>query len=188
MGPFSASYLSDVTDRLSGRLIRAQAILLVLLHGFAGSSQRARPKRMLQGNRGVDDKFLPRHALYHRIKKEDLISDRMNPARIRCENTSVNWSKYSKPWDATFDYPGCGVVRFMVRDLPRELPKEPNPKTKPRSFFPIHDPKPTNYAHSEIGTFTGGMRVPKPSLGKIVTKEFQNIMSNRSFVILLPRI
>lgn len=80
-------------------------------------------------------------------------------------------------------------MRFVVRDLPRELPKFPIAEsTKLRSFHPVHEPLQDNYAHSEIGTFTEGIRVPKPSLGKQVTKEFQAIMRNNSLVLLVPEV
>ena len=143
---------------------------------------------MIQGDRGIDKDFLGHHSLYHRCKLEDLAGDRMNPTRIRCDNASVNWSKYSKPWDVIFDYPGGGIVRFVVRDLPSELPTEPPQGAKLRSFSPVHDPMPDNYAHSEIGTFTEGTRVPNPNLSKTVRKEFQNIMSNRGLILLRPSV
>jgi hypothetical protein len=55
---------------------------------------------------------------------------------------------------------------------------------KLRSFFPTHEPLPDNYAHSEICTFVEGTKIQKPSLGRMVTKEFQMTMSNKS---LIPR-
>ncbi len=188
MALFSASYLIELKGHLSGKLTQYRVILRGLFLGFADFSHHPRPKRMIQGERGIDDKFCDKHNLYHRCKKEDLDGDRMNPSRIRCENTSVNWSKYSKPWDVIFDYPGYGVVRFLVRNLPTELPTERPPDAKLRSFVPVHDPKPTNYVHAEIATFTDGARVPKPSLGRMVKKEFQNLMSDRSLVILRPNL
>ena len=75
----------------------------------------------------MDDGFLPFHRLYHRCKKEDFEGDWVFGARMRYNNTSVNWSKYSKPWDVIFDHAGHGIVQFMVCQLPKELPKEPTP-------------------------------------------------------------
>jgi hypothetical protein len=168
------------------------------LRGFESSSTHKRPKHMYRNGRPIDNKFKPTDHLYHRCRKDDVFEDRMLPDRIRSRDPSVNWSKYSKPWDVIFDHPGEGIVRFIVRDLPIELPKSPpeppkNPKKsiapiKLHSFFPIHDPIEDNYSHSEIRTFKDGARVTKGSLPELAKKEFRQIMSDRSFVILKPRI
>jgi hypothetical protein len=113
------------------------------------------------------------------------------PARIRA-NCSVNWSKYSRPWDVIFDYPGCGIVQFIVCLLPKELPKEEIPAgataPQPHSFYPEHDPLPDNYPHSEIRTFRAGARVTSSHLPETVKKEFRQIMSDQSVILLNPDI
>ena len=103
----------------------------------------------------------------------------------------MNWSKYGKPWDVIFDFPGYGIAQFMVCGLPEELPMElppgrqPNPP-KPHSFFPAHIPESDNYAHCEIWTFKDGVRVPRPDLPATVKKEFRQIMSDRGVILHSP--
>jgi hypothetical protein len=57
---------------------------------------------------------------------------------IPYENLSTNWSKYSRPWDVIFDFPGYGIARLRVSDLPDNLPIEQPPGTPvlPHSFRP----------------------------------------------------
>ena len=144
--------------------------------------------RLIQGDRPVDNRFRFFHCLYYRCKREDVDGGRLLPPRIR-PNCSVNWSKYSKPWDVIFDYPGCGIVQFIVCLLPKELPKEvPVGATapQPHSFYPGHVPLPDNYPHSEIWTFRAGTRLPSPHLPETVKKEFRQIMSDQSVVLLDP--
>ena len=76
---------------------------------------------MLQRDRLPDQNFSKWHELYKRFGKEDFVEDRLIPARIPYRNSSVNWSKYSKPWDVIFEYPQMGFCRILVRNLPREL-------------------------------------------------------------------
>jgi hypothetical protein len=144
---------------------------------------------MERRGRPVDNSFRDHHGLYYRCTKEDFEDDgRLNPSRIRCDNTSVNWSKYSKPWDVIFDHPGFGIVRFLVKELPKELPKQPPKGANVRSFYPVHDPMDENYAHAEIGTFDGQKRIANPNLGKIVKTEFRMIMRDRAMLILPPKV
>src|SRR5262245_39778778 len=112
------------------------------LLGFAYSSTRVRPARMFRNGRGVDNGFLPYHQLFHRCGAEDIAEGRLIPGRIRYQNTSINWSKYSKAWDVIFDHEGCGIVQFLVRHLPRRLPMVPpnDNKTRIFTFGPVHEP------------------------------------------------
>lgn len=152
---------------------------------------------MFRRNRGPDNWFSPRDHLYRRCTREDVEGDRLIPARIQYENVSVNWSRYSKPWDVVFEHPGEGIVRFVVRDLPEELPKElppaakegkKQPPVKVHCFRPAHQPLEYNYAHSEIWTFKEGERITKVSLPVTVKKEFRQIMSDRSLILHQPQI
>src|SRR5271166_906034 len=100
--------------------------------------------------------------------------NRLSALRLRYENTSVNRSRYSKPWDVIFDHPGQGIVQFLVCWLPLELPYvQPNPPVTLHSFYPGHKPEDENYSHSEIWTYKEGVRVEKPSLPNTVKKEFR---------------
>jgi hypothetical protein len=143
---------------------------------------------MFQDGRRIDGGFRLRDRLFYRCVREDVSSGRLLAARISYANTSVNWSKYSKPWDVIFDHPLHGIVQFIVRDLPKELPKEKpsGGDTKLHSFLPSHVPLPTNYAHSEIWTFKEGARVAKPKLSETVKKEFRAIMSDKGIVLRDP--
>ncbi len=147
--------------------------------------------RLIQGGRPVDNAFHFFHCLYYRCKREDISEGRLLPPRIRCPNTSVNWSKYSKPWDVIFDHPGWGIAQFIVCRLPKELPKEvPVGATAPQqhSFYPGHVPLPENYPHSEIWTFRAGVRAANAKLPETVKKEFRQIMSDQSVILCDPDI
>ena len=145
---------------------------------------------MLQRNREVDGNFKGWHQLYRRCEKEDIIGDRLNPSRIKYANTSVNWSKYSKPWDVVFDHPKQGIAQLSVHHLPTELPKKPPAGAKPvlHSFLPEHYPEQQNYSHSQIMTFKAGVKLVKPELPATVKKEFRTIVSDRSLILLMPDI
>lgn len=150
---------------------------------------------MLRQGRLSDSNFGSRDHLYHRCTKEDVEGERLLPARIRVDNTSVNWSKYSEPWDVIFDHPGHGIARFIVRDLPQELPKDASPGPEPskknakqaklHSFRPSHEPLETNYAHCEIAAYKDEARV-KNVRSATIKKEFQTMMSDCSLILLDP--
>lgn len=144
---------------------------------------------MYKNGRDADGNFRRCHGLYLRCQNEDVVGNRLLPARIRYFDVSVNWSKYSWPWDVIFGYPGSGIVRFVVRDLPKELPKDkPADKSlKLLSFRPIHAPETDNYAHAEICVFAGDVRVLKQkAVGEMAKKEFRQIMSDRGLLLLPP--
>ncbi len=143
---------------------------------------------MFRCGRGVDSQFLPYHRLYHRCEAEDIAEDRLLPGRIKYQNTSVNWSKYSKAWDVIFDYEGWGIVQFLVKHLPRRLPiVPPDDKARLFAFAPVHDPEDDNYAHSEIGTFVEGERLSEPKLSSTAKKEFRAELSDRCVILWLPK-
>jgi len=174
-----------------GKFSQARVTLHRLLQRFSSfsSARRAqmarRPKRIIQGIRGVDDRFQSGHKLYHRCTAEDITDDRFLPPRWRYFDMSVNWSKYSKPWDVIFDYPNEGIVRFTVRDLPQEIPRDGRVnRVKIISSSPVHVPYPDNYSHCEIHAFHGSTRVK--NMGALAKKEFRTIMSDRGFILLRP--
>lgn len=144
---------------------------------------------MLQGARGAKTGFRFFHCLYHRCNSEAVSGDRLLPGGIRYDNTSVNWCKFSKPWDVIFDAPGLGIAQFVVLALPRDLPIVLlSEEAKRYSFYPRHVPLPNNYSHSEVSTFKEGEYMPKPKLPETVKKEFRQIMSDRSVVLLRPSV
>jgi len=146
---------------------------------------------MFQSGRPVDRGFRFFHCLYYRFTKEDVSGDRLLGARISYRNPSVNWSKYGKPWDVIFDFPGRGIAQFLVCGLPKELPKDRDTgsrdQPKEHSYFPGHVPECDNYAHCEIWTFKEGAHVPNPTnLPATVKKEFRQIMSDRAVILRVP--
>jgi hypothetical protein len=176
-------------DRLLGRLAQTQIAFRKRLFGFKDSSTHPRPARMLRNGRPPDQNFKRRHFLYHRCTKEDVEGGVFLPPRIRVDRPSVNWSKYSKAWDVIFDYPRNGIVRFVVGNLPRELPKaaqRPSERAPElHSFFPFHDPLDENYSHSEIRCSRGVREIRRIS-SSMVAKEFQAIMSREGLLLLHP--
>jgi len=142
---------------------------------------------MIQGNRQPDDRFRPKDQLYRRCKIEEIIDGHLTGVSLRLDDMSTNWSKYSKPWDVIFDYPGYGIARFRVLDLPTDLPTEdpPGATVASHSFRPQHRPCQNNYAHTEIWAFSEGQRKPRVN-SNTVKKEFRQLMSDRSLVLYLP--
>lgn len=160
------------------------------LKGFENSSTHARPKRMLQRDRLPDQNFSKWHELYKRFGKEDFVEDRLIPARIPYRNSSVNWSKYSKPWDVIFEYPQMGFCRILVRNLPRELPKlQPeNTTAKLHNFIAEHAPIEDNFGHAEIVTFKDGIKlIENYDLPSTVKKELRTIVSDKSLILHFPK-
>jgi len=144
---------------------------------------------MLRNGRGVDNDFRAHHWLYRRCVKEDVQGDQLLPARISYDDASVNWSKYSWPWDVIFDHPGQGVARWVVDDLPHDLPENPPPKTnvEMHDFRPKHVPLDENYSHSEIQVYRSGQPLQRLS-SNLVKKEYRTIMGERSLVLIQPQV
>ena len=146
---------------------------------------------MFRKGRFADQNFRSSDHLYKRCSKEDVFEGRLLSARIPSLDISVNWSKYSKPWDVIFDHPGTGIARLTVNDLPSDLPKErqANRPQKAHAYAPSHEPEDTNYAHSEIQVLKEGVRVTKSSqVAETVKKEFRQIMSDRCLILRAPQI
>ena len=188
------SSLTATVARQFGQLNRLRVQLHKRFRGFASSSKQPRPARLVQGDRSTDNAFRWYHALYQRCSKEDMDGDRLNPNRIKYENASVNWAKYSRPWDVIFDYPGCGFVQFIVLALPKGIPRDippdtaPNNKPEPHWCKPAHVPEPDNYSHSEIWTFKPAGRVASGKLGSLAKKEFRQILSDHGVLLQEPTV
>src|SRR5208337_2719167 len=101
---FSVSFPTDAIGHLLGKWSKMRVALHALLSGFANSSVQPRPQRMFQNGRPVDNQFGRFERLYHRCVQEDMEGNRLSALRLRYENTSVNRSRYSKPWDVIFDH------------------------------------------------------------------------------------
>jgi hypothetical protein len=150
---------------------------------------------MMRNGRAVDHGFLGYHRLYYRCAtKEDVEGNHLLPARVRAYDISVNWSKYSKPWDVIFDKPLAGIVLFFVHDIQLDLPIDlssaarEQDKPKPHLYRPIHEPEDDNYSHSAIAIFKDGERITKErQVGTNAKKEFRQIISDRSLILRHPR-
>jgi hypothetical protein len=191
MARFYVSFPMSMTDRLLGKLARTRIAFHRRLIGFANSSTHRRPDRLLRNGRSPDQNFRRRDLLYHRCTREDVEDEVFLPARIRIDRPSVNWSKYSKTWDVIFDHPGHGIVRFIVGNLPRELPTAPPRPGEHRAelhhFYAFHDPLDLNYSHSEIRCSRGGRELARIN-SSAVKKEFQAMMSREGLLLLRPEI
>lgn len=148
---------------------------------------------MIQGRRGTDPSFRRHHLLYRRCNREDLFEGRLIPARIPLD-TSVNWSKYSKPWDVIFENPGDGFLQFTVRSLPSNVPYV-IPSGQQSSLHvcaPGHKPLEYNYSHSEILTYRKSNnrleRVSKDRVGGLAKKEIRQLLSERAVLLQVPAV
>jgi hypothetical protein len=128
--------------------------------------------------------------MYLRFTTEDVAGTYLIPGRIAYFNTSVNWSKYSYPLDVIIKYSACGIARLFVYWLPIILPKELENKEKDKyhKFCFEHDLMSDNYSHCQIITFKDGVRVTKKNnISATAKKEFRQLISDRSFIILDPQ-
>ena len=178
--------LTGIIARSFGRLNKARVAWKARSIAFENSSTHPRPARLIAGGRSIDNSFRWHHSLYQRCTKEDVVGTRLLAARISYKEPSVNWSKYSKPWDVLFDHPRHGIAQHMVFALPRDVPKGAPEGTKLNSFRPVHDPMSDNYPHCEIRTFREGSQISGKALGELAKKGFRTIMSDRSVILWDP--
>jgi hypothetical protein len=146
---------------------------------------------MIRNGRPIDQNFRSFHLLYYRCKREDIEGNRLLAPKIKSFDISVNWSKYSKPWDVIFGEPAAGIALFVVCDvscdLPRELSSEQREAKKIHSYRPTHEPYDDNYSHSEIAVFKDDKRITKSSgVGEIAKKEFRQIISDKCLIVRWP--
>jgi hypothetical protein len=149
---------------------------------------------MLRAGRPSDQNFHLDDPLYYRIEREDeLDGARLDPQKIRAAfDVSVNWAKYSKPWDVIFDHPFAGFARFLVRDIRVDLPRDTSPEHQyqtrnSHSYGPSHEPEDSNYAHSSIIVTKNGQRVVKSAqISSTARREFRQLLADRAEVLLRP--
>jgi len=148
---------------------------------------------MRQG-RSPDDDFKAEHPLYYRIESADeLDGNYLDPDKIRTAfNVSVNWSKYSKPWDVIFDNPPAGIGSVLVRQVSVDLPHDRTPDhahqvVKPHLYRLRHDPFDENYSHSLIAVIKDGQPVTKSKqVGELAKREFRQLLSDKCVILLRP--
>lgn len=179
------SPLIDEIDRLSGKLSKATLNLFVRVRG-SRSLWTVAPDRLRRNDRSLDSNFKPFERIYLRVKPDDFLEGRVNPARIKCFNMSVNWSKYSYPMDVVCPHPSSGIARLLVARLPAIFPKElGEEKEKKHRFFLEHDPLDENYSHCQVACIKGDQRAIKESvLSKTAKKEYRTLISDYSVIIL----
>ena len=151
-----------------------------------------RPTRMIRNGRSVDQNFCKFHKLYYRCQADAVIDNRLLAPKLKSFDISVNWSKYSKPWDVIFGDPSAGIALFFVFDIRRDLPTDRTTEQreipKVHSYRPVHDPDDDNYSHSEITVIKDGQRVTKSSMvGEKAKKEFRQIISDKSVMLKQPK-
>lgn len=150
---------------------------------------------MMRNDRPPDQSFRWYQRLYYRCHTDDVVGDRLLPLRIRPINLSVNWSKYSKPWDVIFGQPNAGIAVILVSEIRRDLPEQitaddskNRDKPKPRCYRPWHDPYDDNYGHTEIAVYKEEDRLTNErDINSQTKKAFRQILSDRSRVVRLPR-
>ncbi len=147
---------------------------------------------MIQGSRNADSDFKQWHGLYRACAFEDVIDGRVAGPTISCRQISVNWSKYSVPWDVIFDRKNWGVAHLFVQDLPTDLPIDPPPGANLFDFRVGHVPENDNYAHSQIEAYKRGQAANAPvvmvttDLPSTVKKQLRQILADKFTVIILP--
>jgi hypothetical protein len=125
--------------------------------------------------------------LYFRFSGEDHIDGVLIEARIPLANQSVNWSKYSRPWDVKFDHPTLGIGQILVSNLPTRLPEvlSIDPNDKFHDYAPKHVPENLNYAHSEIQVYKGGVLAAKVNNSNVKTA-YRSIIRKKAVILLKP--
>jgi hypothetical protein len=186
-----ASQLIGAIDRLSGKLTRACLTLIMRARGSRNLSGEI-PTRLHRNGRPIDNNFLPFHCVYFRFTTEDILGTHLIPGRIPYFDVSVNWSKYSCPLDVIIRYSACGIARLFVFCLPVIVPIELRNKKRDiyhHKFCFEHDPEDDNYSHSQITSFKGSERILRSSsISATAKKEIRQLISDRSFIILYPKV
>jgi hypothetical protein len=148
---------------------------------------------MYRNGRPIDDKFEAVHKLYIRIDGECFQQGEILDAGIRIADQSVNWSKYSLPWDILFGHSDCGVGGFVVRDIPTPVPQDRkdwprDPKFSPYEYVPKHIPENDNYGHCEIqATRQGVVSKEEKIRADIVKKQFRSKLKRSINILLAPK-
>jgi hypothetical protein len=117
------------------------------------------PAAMLRRGRGPDpDGFAEDESLYRAFEPDAIEGQTVAIDAIELPDLSVNRGKHGPPgWLLLLDrFEGCGVAEFHVRDFPKELLHNGQPRY---TFDIIHDPTDNNYPHSVIRAFDNGVHI-----------------------------
>lgn len=149
---------------------------------------------MIRAGRPVDNGFQQDHLLYYRIEnRKEVDGDHLDPQEIRSAfDVSVNWSKYSEPWDVIFGHRCAGFASILVRDICLNLPQDVTPEHQyqtrnSHTYGPDHDPEDCNYSHTHIACTKGGQRVIKSAqISATAKREFRQLLADRAKILLHP--
>ncbi len=111
------------------------------------------PEYLMQREQPVDPIFSPDETLFRRVRPDDWDDDDVDLDAIEFPDMSVNRSKFGPPESARWDrgqYVNWGVIGFVVRDIPVEIPFQGAVIYRLR---PVHKPHKRNYPHSEVQVF-----------------------------------
>ena len=144
------------------------------------------PKRLIQGNREIDDYFSPEEKLYIRCLSDHVTKNgRVLDQGFRFPNFSCNREKYGELEDVLFPvYLDWGVATYQFRQVPSTLLSGDQKRT-----FDIrvkHDPLEHNYPHCEVRAFED--RVKLDNVPKAVKKQFRQKMSEMASVFKTPNL
>lgn len=152
------------------------------------SSEDERPERMYRRGRPVIPVFEPEELLYRRCTLDEVDGEHLAPTAISFKGWSVNRGSLSEPEDVIVGFPGWGIARFKVVDVPRGL------NTEGTTYYEIrveHEPEENNYAHTEIRTYRNGQldrRVKLSPTNREKLKAMKETFSRRIRVIRQPEI
>jgi hypothetical protein len=134
-----------------------------------------------------DPHFEPSERLFRRIPWTEVESGFVSDASLPSPVFSVNREKYSKgPADVLKDHPGMGIAAFRVGDIPSSIKGDGGELFE---FGVEHRPEPGNYAHSEVHSFAGGVRLEDPSKPpRHVRKKFRDLLRQRIQILELASI
>lgn len=145
------------------------------------------PVDLYRGGRPRVDVFEPSEALYRRCDREEYESIRQGSGiGFRAPAFSVNRGRFSRPeWVLLPNHPDCGILQFLVRDVPREVMRPPS---SPYSYGcgVEHVPEDCNYSHSEVRWYRDGQYSENLDVPKTVKKQVRQYLVERLGILRRP--
>ena len=142
---------------------------------------------MYRNGRLIDPFFDEDELLYNRCLSEHVYREQLLPTGIRFPDWSVNRAKYSEPEDVLVpNFQDWGIAQFEVRNIPKSL-ISPAPGNVKFDFKVEHDPLNDNYSHSEVRTYKNGHHSKNLNVSTTVKKEFRQMLSEKTVLILTPQ-
>ena len=141
------------------------------------------PPEMLAQGRGEDPDFSPEERLFYRLNENYRVGEQPTGLDVHKPDFSVNREKHGgKPEYVLIpDWPDHGIAEFAVGSIPGPITSEGG---KVHSWQVKHVPLDENYHHSEIHTYTNGVRASKShQVNKTVYRIFRQLLSEQMVVI-----